>query len=212
MVEQLLQLKSRLDEVLTEAFNSSPAFADQLTAAFQTAVNSRSNKPAELVAKYIDAKLRGSKGVNEGELETALDKALVLFGYIQVRARSLGCDKTSWLCSTRCLCIILCAATMPNVCLQGPWCLLVVPCQISKASTKAGPYGIRLMSDHLSCSSRCCVYMQGKDVFEAFYKKDLAKRLLLGRSASMDAEKLMISKLKAGCGGNFTANIEGMFR
>jgi hypothetical protein len=49
-------------------------------------------------------------------------------------------------------------------------------------------------------------------VFEAFYKKDLAKRLLLGRSASMDAEKLMISKLKAGCGGNFTANIEGMFR
>lgn len=54
--------------------------------------------------------------------------------------------------------------------------------------------------------------LQGKDVFEAFYKKDLAKRLLLGRSASMDAEKLMISKLKAGCGGNFTANIEGMFR
>lgn len=28
----------------------------------------------------------------------------------------------------------------------------------------------------------------------------------------MDAEKLMISKLKTGCGGNFTANIEGMFR
>jgi hypothetical protein len=49
-------------------------------------------------------------------------------------------------------------------------------------------------------------------VFEAFYKKDLAKRLLLGRSASMDAEKLMISKLKSSCGGNFTANIEGMFR
>jgi cullin-4 len=49
-------------------------------------------------------------------------------------------------------------------------------------------------------------------VFEAFYKKDLAKRLLLGRSASMDAEKLMISKLKTSCGGNFTANIEGMFR
>lgn len=67
-------------------------------------------------------------------------------------------------------------------------------------------------------SNVCCAivsyhyYPQGKDVFEAFYKKDLAKRLLLGRSASMDAEKLMITKLKAGCGGNFTANIEGMFR
>lgn len=38
----------------------------------------------------------------------------------------------------------------------------------------------------------------GKDVFEAFYKKDLAKRLLLGRSASVDAEKSMLSKLKQG--------------
>lgn len=38
----------------------------------------------------------------------------------------------------------------------------------------------------------------GKDVFEAFYKKDLAKRLLLGKSASVDAEKSMLSKLKQG--------------
>lgn len=41
-------------------------------------------------------------------------------------------------------------------------------------------------------------YIQGKDVFEAFYKRDLAKRLLLGKSASFDAEKSMLSKLKAG--------------
>lgn len=90
MVDRLLQLKTQLDEVLADSFASSPAFSDQLTSAFQTAVNSRSNKPAELVAKFIDAKLRGSKGVNEGELEAALDKALVLFGYIQV-CRSLRC-------------------------------------------------------------------------------------------------------------------------
>jgi cullin-4 len=38
-------------------------------------------------------------------------------------------------------------------------------------------------------------YVQGKDVFEAFYKKDLAKRLLLGKSASIDAEKSMITKV-----------------
>ena len=37
--------------------------------------------------------------------------------------------------------------------------------------------------------------IKGKDVFEAFYKKDLAKRLLLGKSASIDAEKSMISKV-----------------
>ena len=41
-------------------------------------------------------------------------------------------------------------------------------------------------------------YINGKDVFEAFYKKDLAKRLLLNKSASFDAEKSMISRLKTG--------------
>lgn len=54
--------------------------------------------------------------------------------------------------------------------------------------------------------------MQGKDVFEAFYKKDLAKRLLLGKSASADAEKTMIGKLKAECGAQFTNKLEGMFK
>lgn len=34
-------------------------------------------------------------------------------------------------------------------------------------------------------------------MFEAFYKKDLAKRLLLGKSASIDAEKSMISKVNS---------------
>lgn len=43
-----------------------------------------------------------------------------------------------------------------------------------------------------------CVIVAGKDVFEAFYKKDLAKRLLVGKSASVDAEKSMLSKLKHG--------------
>lgn len=43
-----------------------------------------------------------------------------------------------------------------------------------------------------------CVH--GKDVFEAFYKKDLAKRLLLGKSASTDAEKAVVARLKAECG------------
>lgn len=41
-------------------------------------------------------------------------------------------------------------------------------------------------------------FFLGKDVFEAFYKKDLAKRLLLGKSASVDSEKSMLSKLKQG--------------
>ena len=49
-------------------------------------------------------------------------------------------------------------------------------------------------------------------MFEAFYKKDLAKRLLLGKSSSTDAEKTMITKLKAECGSQFTNKLEGMFK
>lgn len=55
-------------------------------------------------------------------------------------------------------------------------------------------------------------FIHGKDVFEAFYKKDLAKRLLVGKSASVDAEKSMLSKLKQECGGGFTSKLEGMFK
>jgi len=51
-----------------------------------------------------------------------------------------------------------------------------------------------------------------KDAFEAFYKKDLAKRLLLQRSSSADAEALMVQKLREECGSGFTSKLEGMFR
>ena len=86
------------------------------------------------------------------------------------------------------------------------------------------------------CVCVCVNSFSGKDVFEAFYKKDLAKRLLLSKSASYDAEKSMLLKLKQGgssrmkwvggewvllisvslfiseCGANFTSKLEGMFK
>ena len=55
-------------------------------------------------------------------------------------------------------------------------------------------------------------FIEGKDVFEAFYKKDLARRLLLARSASQDAERNMLAKLRTECGNNFTHNLEQMFK
>ncbi len=55
-------------------------------------------------------------------------------------------------------------------------------------------------------------FIEGKDVFEAFYKKDLARRLLLGRSASQDAERSMLARLKVECGSSFTHNLEQMFK
>ncbi|KAH8860045.1 Cullin-4B [Schistosoma japonicum] len=55
-------------------------------------------------------------------------------------------------------------------------------------------------------------FIDGKDIFEAFYTKELAKRLLLNKSASVDAEKAMLSKLKQECGPNYTRKMETMFQ
>ncbi|CAE7249355.1 CUL4 [Symbiodinium sp. CCMP2592] len=55
-------------------------------------------------------------------------------------------------------------------------------------------------------------YIAAKDTFEAFYKKDLARRLLLQRSASREAELSAASLLREECGNAYTAGIEGMFQ
>ncbi|KAJ9691028.1 hypothetical protein PVL29_013275 [Vitis rotundifolia] len=136
MVSCLLEFKASLDTIWEESFSRNEAFCNTIKDAFEHLINLRQNRPAELIAKFLDEKLRaGNKGTSEEELEGTLDKVLVLFRFIQ-----------------------------------------------------------------------------GKDVFEAFYKKDLAKRLLLGKSASIDAEKSMITKLKTECGSQFTNKLEGMFK
>jgi len=53
-------------------------------------------------------------------------------------------------------------------------------------------------------------YLTEKDLFAEIYRNQLAKRLLNQRSASNDAEKVMISKLKMQCGTHFTSKMEGM--
>ena len=136
MVQNLIDLKAAIDKVVLECFDDEESFHSSLKEAFEYSINLRQNRPAELVAKYIDAKLRsGNKGGGEEELENVLDSVLVIFRYIS-----------------------------------------------------------------------------GKDVFEAFYKKDLAKRLLLGKSSSIDAEKSTIGKFKTECGSQFTNKLEGMFK
>ncbi len=53
-------------------------------------------------------------------------------------------------------------------------------------------------------------YLMDKDIFENYYKQLLAKRLLSGKSLSDDLEKVMIAKLKAECGYQFTSKLVGM--
>nr|CAG4644588.1 EOG090X01NX [Leptodora kindtii] len=136
MVQELLDFKEKLDNIVSVCFQKNEKFINSLKESFENFINQRLNKPAELIAKFVDLKLRaGNKESTEEEMERLLDKIMVLFRFIH-----------------------------------------------------------------------------GKDVFEAFYKKDLAKRLLVGKSASVDAEKSMLSKMKQECGGGFTSKLEGMFK
>lgn len=68
------------------------------------------------------------------------------------------------------------------------------------------------INQHLSDALDLFRFVHGKAVFEAFYKKDLARRLLMGRSASFDAERNMLTRLKNECGASFTHNLESMFK
>ncbi|TIB72717.1 hypothetical protein E3Q23_03296 [Wallemia mellicola] len=54
-------------------------------------------------------------------------------------------------------------------------------------------------------------YIEDKDVFQKFYTKMLAKRLVSGTSASDDGESSMIGKLKDACGFEYTNKLQRMF-
>eukprot|EP00035_Acanthoeca_spectabilis_P033208 m.22368 g.22368 ORF g.22368 m.22368 type:complete len:737 (-) comp5805_c0_seq2:342-2552(-) len=136
MIDDLLVLKKKLDTVVSGPFRAAPEFVDSIRTTFQDIVNCRHNRPAEMMAKFFDSKLRtGYKECSEDELEDMFDRVMVLFRFLN-----------------------------------------------------------------------------GKDVFVAFYKQLLARRLLLQKTASDDAERSILSKLKQECGAVFTAKLEGMFK
>ncbi|CAF3406218.1 unnamed protein product [Rotaria socialis] len=134
-VQNLLDLKDTFDYFLKNAFNDDKIFKKRINSDFEYFINLNQRSP-EYLSLFIDDKLKkGGKELGDQEVEVVLDKAMILFRYLEE-----------------------------------------------------------------------------KDVFERYYKQHLAKRLLLNKSASDDAEKNMISRLKTECGCQFTCKLEGMFK
>lgn len=131
-IEGLLHFKSRVDIILS-CFDHLECFLIALKESFEEAINAKGSKPAELLAKFVDEKMK--KGSSEEEIEGILDKCLNIFRFLK-----------------------------------------------------------------------------GKDTFEAFYEVYFAKRLLTGKSSSVDSEASMISKLKTECGPGYTSKLEGMLK
>jgi len=67
------------------------------------------------------------------------------------------------------------------------------------------------MDDKLSASIIVFKYIDDKDVFQKFYAKMFAKRLIYAMSVSMEAEEVMINKLKNACGYEFTSKLHRMY-
>jgi cullin 1 len=53
-------------------------------------------------------------------------------------------------------------------------------------------------------------YLEDKDIYQKFYSKYLAKRLITGRIISEEAENSMVSKLKSLCGMEYTSRFQTM--
>jgi cullin-4 len=83
MVQQLLDFKDKIDNIILMCFGKNEKFVNVMKESFENFINQRQNKPAEVIAKYVDSKLRaGNKESTEEELERLLDKIMVLFRFI----------------------------------------------------------------------------------------------------------------------------------
>ncbi|XP_041365909.1 cullin-2-like [Gigantopelta aegis] len=67
------------------------------------------------------------------------------------------------------------------------------------------------LDDKLTSCITVFKYLDDKDIFQRFYSRMLAKRLIYSQSTSMDAEEAMINRLKQACGYEFTNKLHRMF-
>ncbi|KAK2631466.1 hypothetical protein EUGRSUZ_L02866 [Eucalyptus grandis] len=66
------------------------------------------------------------------------------------------------------------------------------------------------IEEMLEKAVKLVAYISDKDLFEGFYRKKLARRLLFDKSANDVHVRSMLTKLKQQCGGQFTSKMEVM--
>lgn len=81
-VQNLLDLKDRFDQFLHHSFNNDRIFKNVISSDFEHFLNLNTKSP-EYLSLFIDDKLKkGGKGMSEQEIETILDKTMVLFRFL----------------------------------------------------------------------------------------------------------------------------------
>ncbi|KAH8325882.1 hypothetical protein KR067_009683 [Drosophila pandora] len=81
-VQNLLDLKDRFDQFLVHSFSNDRIFKNVISSDFEHFLN-LNNKSPEYLSLFIDDKLKkGGKGMSEQEIESILDKTMVLFRFL----------------------------------------------------------------------------------------------------------------------------------
>uniref|UniRef100_A0A8C5N0P6 Cullin family profile domain-containing protein n=1 Tax=Leptobrachium leishanense TaxID=445787 RepID=A0A8C5N0P6_9ANUR len=96
MVQELLDFKDKVDHIIDVCFQKNEKFVNTMKESFENFINRRANKSAELIAKYVDSKLRsGNKEATDEELERFLDKIMIIFRFIHVgKSASVDSEKS----------------------------------------------------------------------------------------------------------------------
>lgn len=82
-VQNLLDLKDKYDSFLSSAFGSDQFFKKVISSDFEFFLNLNKRSP-EYLSLYIDDKLKkGVKGLTDNDVEMFLDKAMILFRFLQ---------------------------------------------------------------------------------------------------------------------------------
>ncbi|CAG8780117.1 17510_t:CDS:10, partial [Gigaspora margarita] len=84
-------------------------------------------------------------------------------------------------------------------------------CDVLLKKTHKGGFSEQEVEDKLDRMIVLFKYIDDKDVYQKFYSRMLAKRLIYGNSASDEAEVNMITRLKIACGVEYTSKLQKMF-
>ncbi len=82
-VQRLLDEKDKYDKIIQLSFSNDKTFQNALNSSFEFFINLNARSP-EFISLFVDDKLRkGLKGVSEDDVESVLDKVMMLFRYLQ---------------------------------------------------------------------------------------------------------------------------------
>lgn len=85
-IAQVIELKDRLDRIVAGPFVDNKHLADAVKEASESFLNSRQNRPAELLARFVDSQMRGVSPdgtLSEEHIEASLGKVMNLFRLLQ---------------------------------------------------------------------------------------------------------------------------------